>query len=210
VIAAVISAAVGSCGGRTAGPPSAATNTPVPEAGTGSIPFAPAGAANDAGDGSNATGEPEADRDSDGIPDRDDRCPDTPGHVPDGCPTWREEPGHGCAIAAVVTFWYHSTRLTPDSDAAIRQVTDLLKANPCLNVELIGFVSLGEADPEKTGTARAAAVMAGLVHAGVDRKRLVAKYGGPSPMQLAGGASRVEFHMMNRGDACKVIGCPQE
>ena len=239
-IAAVVSVAVASCGGRTTAPPSAAANQPVPEGGTGAVqepvPLAIAGATNDAGDASTATAEPEADRDGDGVPDKADRCPDRPGSSfsdGHGCPM-----GGGpdykisCGIAAFVTFWHGSTRLTPDSDAAIREVADLMKANPCLKVEVIGYVSSDEVEgmgglvgegfggeglggvklknPEKTGTARAAAVIEVVIRAGVDRTRLVAKYGGPLPAPFGAGASRVEFHMMNRGAACKVIGCPPD
>ncbi len=149
----------------------------------------------DAGADGPASGDPGADRDGDGIPDWQDVCPQTPG------PRRTGGKGNGCPciiarsdfiIVFGVNFPRDSAEPTPDGDAVIRAAVDKLKANPSMKIEVIGRASVDEADPQKTSTARAAAVVARLVHAGVDRKRLVARGEGskrapwlPSPAAFA-------------------------
>jgi outer membrane protein OmpA-like peptidoglycan-associated protein len=139
------------------------------------VPFALAGATNDAGDASNTTGDPEADRDGDGVPDKADRCPDKFASFPDGCPRLETGP-NVVPIPRLISFARNSTTPTAESDKVIRLVAlALTDEHSSMRVELIGHASNDEVGWQRISAARAAAVVAILVHAGVDRRRLVAR-----------------------------------
>lgn len=185
-IAAVVSVAVASCGGRTTTPPSAAANKPVTEAGTGSVqepvPLALADATYDAGGASDTTGDPEADRDGGAIAaDRADASTEVANFCGchDASPPCRA--GVLCSLVGIkicgklVCFARNSTRPTPESDEGIAAFASVMKDNPSMKVEVIGHASNDEAGWQRISAARAAAVVASLVRAGVDGSCLVAR-----------------------------------
>lgn len=111
------------------------------------------------------------DGDRDGVPDKKDRCPNTPRGV--------EVDAKGCAevgkvVLKGVNFATGSARLKPESHATLRSVADAMKANPKLEVEVRGYTdSVGdEAKNKSLSERRAEAVKVFLVSEGIDSDRL--------------------------------------
>jgi outer membrane protein OmpA-like peptidoglycan-associated protein len=75
----------------------------------------------------------------------------------------------------IVTFARNSTRPTPETDEIIRLEALMMTDRPSMKVEVIGHASNDETDWQRISAARAAAVVAILVQAGVDKWRLVAR-----------------------------------
>ena len=84
-----------------------------------------------------------------------------------------------------IQFEYNSAALTDDSQAGIQMITDFLKRNPDLKVELAGHTDdVGSASYNlKLSTERAQSVMQALVANGIAESRLTAKgYGAAKPI----------------------------
>ena len=84
-----------------------------------------------------------------------------------------------------IQFEYNSAALTDDSQAGIQMITDFLKRNPDLKVELAGHTDdVGSASYNlKLSTERAQSVMQALVANGITESRLTAKgYGATKPI----------------------------
>jgi outer membrane protein OmpA-like peptidoglycan-associated protein len=75
----------------------------------------------------------------------------------------------------IVTFARNSTQPTPETDEIIGMVANMMTGRPSMKVEVIGHASSDETDWQRISAARAAAVFARLVRAGVDKWRLVAR-----------------------------------
>jgi OOP family OmpA-OmpF porin len=81
---------------------------------------------------------PPADSDEDGIPDTDDKCPDTPKGAKvdqNGCPIVLEEK---ITITPVVEFDFDSAELKPLYDEELSKLADLLIAYPGTHLSLEG------------------------------------------------------------------------
>ena len=84
-----------------------------------------------------------------------------------------------------IQFEYNSAALTDDSQTGIQMITDFLKRNPDLKVELAGHTDdVGSASYNlKLSTERAQSVMQALVANGITESRLTAKgYGATKPI----------------------------
>jgi hypothetical protein len=105
--------------------------------------------------------------------------------------------GHGQCIGfeegwwvIVVGFARDGATPLPAYDEVIQDVVDHLEANPAMKIAVVGYASSDELNPQKSSEARAAAVLARLVRAGISRKRLVARGEGSSlPRWWPGGSS---------------------
>lgn len=84
-----------------------------------------------------------------------------------------------------IQFEYNSAALTPDSQAGILMLTEFLKRNPDLKVELAGHTDdVGSASYNlKLSAERAEAVRQALIANGIDENRMTAKgYGASKPL----------------------------
>lgn len=84
-----------------------------------------------------------------------------------------------------IQFEYNSSALTEDSQSGIQMLTDFLKRNPDLKVELAGHTdNVGsESYNQKLSADRAEVVRKALVDNGIDETRLMAKgYGSTKPL----------------------------
>jgi OmpA-OmpF porin, OOP family len=151
-----------------------------------------------------------ADSDADGIDDTLDACPeDAGGSSRDpgrhGCPKARLEQGE-IRLREQVQFATSSARILPESDGLLREVADILKAHPeieLLSVEGHTDNSGSEQVNEKLSRDRAIAVVMRLVEGGVNPRRLTAKgYGSAQPIDDNANAEgrnnnrRVEFKLL--------------
>jgi OOP family OmpA-OmpF porin len=155
---------------------------------------------------------PESDSDADGIVDRLDDCPRTPGGIPVdsvGCPVDSDRDGvidpddncpntpagtlvshDGCEIEDIidlpgVTFLNNSDRLIDEAYEILDRVAGTLKRYPQLVVEIAGHTDTnGNADMNMNlSLRRAFAVRSHLIRAGVQPAQLVARgYGESSPI----------------------------
>ena len=147
-------------------------------------------------------GCPDDDDDGDGIPDAADRCPKE--HETwnarddgDGCP----DEGKGRSLLSIEVAQGRIRQIVPivfakgDSDptsasyALLDQLASLLRLHQgLLKIRLVGFAEPGEGDAgfrHVLGEARAQAVLAFLLDAGVDATKLEAASGEPAPPQAA-------------------------
>lgn len=84
-----------------------------------------------------------------------------------------------------VHFDFNKATLRPDSEPALQQVADLLKANPSLSVEVQGHTDAvgGDASNQKLSEARAASVRSWLTAHGIAATRVASKgYGKTHPV----------------------------
>jgi OOP family OmpA-OmpF porin len=148
---------------------------------------------------------PVVDTDRDGVPDPQDRCPDTlPGTRVDA---------QGCAIeSAVVTlqgvhFETGSARLTASSSAILQQATAALRGQPTMRVEVLGHTdAVGAVESnQRLSQSRADSVVDFMVNNGISRDRLRGVgYGESQPVAdnatAEGRATnrRVEFRVTTR------------
>ncbi len=168
---------------------------------------------NEAGPSSNL-GCPITDKDNDGVPDAIDACPDVPG-IPspvaskNGCPRrilvimTKDK----IEIKQQIQFATGSAKIVGNiSFEIIRQVNEVLKANPELKVVIEGHTdNRGNAEfNRKLSDQRAKAIMKKLIQDGVDPNRLSAiGYGKTKPIKsnntAAGRAAnrRVEFKIVD-------------
>ncbi|MDT0633930.1 OmpA family protein [Spectribacter hydrogenoxidans] len=123
------------------------------------------------------------DTDGDGVPDQNDRCPDTLRGL--------RVDSRGCAEQNQtlrldgVTFALNSARLTPEAQGTLDRVVRALRGQPTLRVEIAGHTdSTGSASyNQNLSQERAASVRSYLVSAGIDAFRLVARgYGETQPV----------------------------
>ena len=109
------------------------------------------------------------DTDGDGVPDYLDKCPKTPvgAHVDD----------RGCWVLEGLYFDTDKWDIKPAGYPILTEVTNVLKKNPDVKVEIQGHTdSRGtDAHNQKLSENRANAVMNYLVKAGIDASRLTAK-----------------------------------
>ena len=150
------------------------------------------------------------DRDGDGIPDPEDKCPDEPGPAEnDGCPvigplvTLESD---RVRLRGSVHFDYDKAVIKPDSFDLLDEVVGVLKKNPQLkHVRVEGHTDNKGTAPYNLDLSRrrAAAVAEYLVQHSIDRKRLVsAGYGFERPIAdnatALGRAKnrRVEFRLL--------------
>ncbi len=143
----------------------------------------------------------EPDQDQDGTPDAVDLCPElaaSGGRLP-GCPD--DTP----VRLGGIHFLFNSNQLKPESEAALQQVLDILRAHPDLAVEIAGHTdSIGRAAfNQQLSEARAREVLSWLTAHGIPADRLRAKgYGESQPVadnrSAAGRAAnrRVELRVL--------------
>ena len=112
------------------------------------------------------------DSDGDGVPDKFDKCPNTPKNV-----TVNHE---GCPIITTLrlNFDFNSAKVKKIYYPEIKKVAEILKANPKLKIEIAGYTdNIGsKAYNKKLSLKRAEAVKNILVKVyGINPKRLVVK-----------------------------------
>lgn len=154
------------------------------------------------------------DRDSDGIDDVDDVCPDSAGPIDadplkSGCPV-AELSGDMIRIRDQILFHERSAELDQAGDATLAAVTELLVNHPELTrVRVEGHTdAFGPAQQNAAlSTARARAVVAWLSKHGIDAQRLEAQgYGAERPLSTNSTEEgrrinrRVEFHVTAKTD----------
>lgn len=142
------------------------------------------------------------DSDGDGVPDDQDRCPDTPAGTQvdaQGCPLpppcKPPEAGQladfsGCAVGDSivlhgVNFEFDKARLTVNAKAILDMVVGALQAAPAVQVEIGGHTDSRGSDSynQRLSEERAHSVMAYLAEQGIDAARLTAKgYGETQPV----------------------------
>jgi OOP family OmpA-OmpF porin len=133
-------------------------------------------------------GCPDEDRDGDGIPDRLDKCPDSIGPAPDGCPkkyTLVEVKKERIEIKQQIHFAYAKATVLPDSFALLNQVAQVLSDFPKMRVSIEGHTdSTGpEASNMRLSQKRADAVRDYLASKGVASERMeTAGYGPTKPI----------------------------
>lgn len=160
--------------------------------------------------------DPDADRDGDNVPDKDDRCPDTPGELwNQGCPYTDiiTDVGSQLVILDSIDFEFDSAKLKDSSSRVLNAVAKALQDN--LDIEK---VEVGGHTDERGSAAynkdlsnrRAASVVEYLVEHGVASGRLSSHgYGLEKPIDPAHNEEawtknrRVEFKIKQRnGQAC--------
>jgi OmpA-OmpF porin, OOP family len=160
--------------------------------------------------------DPDADRDNDGVPDKDDRCPDEPGELwNQGCP-YHDTVIDGGSILVIldsIDFEFDSAQLKPTSFHVLDAVAKALGDNPDIEkVEVGGHTDERGAAAYNLDLSnrRAASVVAYLVDHGVEQKRLSSRgYGLTRPIDSAHTEAawaknrRVEFVIKQRaGKQC--------
>ncbi len=129
----------------------------------------------EAGEASN-NGCPSDDRDGDGVADKDDACPDEAGDAANnGCPEVPEKlvsflQGENSTLLFVV----NSAVVTEDSNAKLKELTELLKAYPNAKLIIEGHASSdgSMAYNQTLSEKRANSVKEALISMGVDASRL--------------------------------------
>ena len=197
-----ITAAVAACGTPAApahtasqeAAPIAAGSIGAPSDATLPVPRSSA-VAKSAGARGSAT---DADDDGDGVPNSEDQCPRQPGNAlgdghPKGCPYL------GIVVAQTrlevsggVAFPRGSATLPPEAGSFVNDLVEALGAHPEITqLEIEGHASSDEPGSQKLSEARAKAMVARLVAAGVDPKRLTVRaYGATRPLEGSSPASR--------------------
>jgi outer membrane protein OmpA-like peptidoglycan-associated protein len=130
-------------------------------------------------------GCPDVDRDGDAIVDRGDRCPDTFGAPPDGCPrtyTLVSVKRERIEIKQQVHFATAKFRVLKDSFPLLNQVVQVLNDYPKIRVSIEGHTDWvgGEAANLKLSQRRAEAVLDYVVSKGISPERLDAVGYGPT------------------------------
>jgi outer membrane protein OmpA-like peptidoglycan-associated protein len=148
------------------------------------------------------------DRDRDGVPDLDDRCPVAPGASAEGgCPRFlRYDPATGqIELLQAIRFEGASAKLKPDAEAVLAEVAALFSANPELKLWIEAHLT--SAGRTKAALAmprsveRAATLTQWLQTHGIDRKRIEALgCGSNRPLVPDRGAQRfknerIELHV---------------
>lgn len=128
------------------------------------------------------TGNPDQDRDGDGVTDARDLCPDTAATSISnrlGCTAGRP------MVLSDVRFEYDASRFTPQSVPALERIAAILQRHPGLRIEIAGHTD-AKGDPaynQWLSRQRAAAVRDFLVDRGVEQDRLsVHGYGPEQPI----------------------------
>src|SRR5699024_6609683 len=122
---------------------------------------------------------PPPDRDSDGVLDEVDACPDTPGPAdPDpkknGCPLARIEDGQ-VKITEQVKFKTASADILPESDLVLRAIADIIKGHPEITKVRVEGHTDNKGAPaynKELSKKRASSVATWLIRAGVDKNRM--------------------------------------
>jgi outer membrane protein OmpA-like peptidoglycan-associated protein len=170
-----------------------------------------------------ADGCPDPDNDQDGIPDATDKCPNDKETVngfedADGCPDEAQVrvSGDHILLDDRVHFRTDQSVIEPRSHGLLTSVAKLLNAHPEYElVQVQGHADdTGTADYNlKLSEARAKAVRAFLIGAGVDEKRLGVEYFGESKPRANGSSDearkenrRVEFTIVRRRVLGNVVG----
>lgn len=151
------------------------------------------------------------DRDADGIPDDEDRCPTEPGsrngRDDDGCPeavrTVRVS-GEEIRILQQVVFPRDAADVPPAAGPVLDEIAKVLQSQPGLSIEIEGHASAGEKEPWILAAQRAGAVRAALQARGVRAPLAVRAFGDTRP--IAEGTTedarrrnrRVEFHVTSQ------------
>jgi len=136
-----------------------------------------------------ADGCPEPDNDKDGVPDEDDECPRAPETIndfrdEDGCPDLVRLEGSEIITFEPVYFNSESTKVADRSKPMLKEVANIMNANPEMQLEVRGYAdSQGAAGyNQKLSQQRADAVREFLDEEGVDDDRVHAKgYGERAP-----------------------------
>jgi outer membrane protein OmpA-like peptidoglycan-associated protein len=142
-----------------------------------------------------------SDRDHDGVPDSEDRCPDVPGPKDNwGCPypapvavpapdpvpeVAKEEPKTAIEFNQVIQFEFDSAVLRPETNEVLAEVVKTLLTNKDYNIRVEGHAS-SEGRKEyndRLSERRASSVLEFLVANGVDRSRLTSEgFGSSQPV----------------------------
>ena len=135
-------------------------------------------------------GCPDEDNDGDGIPDEDDACPSAP-ETPDGiadedgCPDRIRVEGALITTFEPVQFKTDSDEILPESHPMLREVANVMKANPGMEIHVAGHSdSTGDDEYNRElSDRRAQSVRKFIIEQGVDDDRLDAKgYGETQPV----------------------------
>ncbi len=132
-------------------------------------------------------GCPVPDTDKDGVNDEDDKCPNLPGTIENqGCPEIKEEIRKTVDYAANnIYFVTGSAKLQARSNKGLKEVADIMKANPTMQLDIHGHTdNVGKDDYNQTlSDNRAASVRAYIVSQGIDESRLHAQgFGETTPV----------------------------
>jgi outer membrane protein OmpA-like peptidoglycan-associated protein len=123
---------------------------------------------------------PPADRDGDGVPDAEDRCPDVAGPASNqGCPVYQKvvvKPDK-LELTEKIQFEWDSPLIEPASHAALDEVVKALQDHRDFRVRLEGHASSegGEEHNQALSEQRAQAVLDYLASHGVAKERLASK-----------------------------------
>ncbi len=119
------------------------------------------------------------DRDGDGIPDADDKCPDQPETIngfedEDGCPdkTTRVVIDSKIQILDWLQFKSNSAVIDDEMTKHLDVLIGVLKGHPELRIRINGHTDDLEVDPVKLGAVRARNVREYMIKAGVDAQHL--------------------------------------
>jgi outer membrane protein OmpA-like peptidoglycan-associated protein len=164
------------------------------------------------------------DTDKDGIPDANDACPAEPGKPSsdprtNGCPQFVTIESMGDLIVLEQVHFPRGSRvLLAESFPMIDETIQALKNTPAIRqVAVEGHASADEPSAQLLSEARAKAVVARMVAAGIDPKRLVARgYGASRPLdenKTSEGRARnrrVEFRILDeaKASASRDASCP--
>lgn len=165
-----------------------------------------------------------ADKDSDGVPDADDQCPDqagSPTAAKKGCPEQQlaELVGEDIKVHGKILFEQGNAKLDAADDPILDKVAEVMKTHKDIEVvEVEGHADhQGDAKQNVTLTSnRAKSVVDALVKRGVEKNRLVAAgYGEYCPIEQGDTPAahetnrRVEFKILKHGGkpTSVVTGC---
>jgi outer membrane protein OmpA-like peptidoglycan-associated protein len=148
------------------------------------------------------------DRDGDGIPDVEDKCPDEPETINgfqdmDGCPDRGRVvvTSTSLQVLDLIHFAKGSDAIAPESRTILDAVAATLRDNSEITrLEIGGHASPDEEDGWSLSARRAGAVRGALIARGVDAARLVIQsYGSTRPLDKRGEKDRrVEFLILDR------------
>lgn len=153
-------------------------------------------------------GCPVPDTDKDGINDEEDQCPDTAGTVANkGCPEVSSQVEEKVAYAARrIQFQYQKATLTEASYGVLKEVIEVLKAHPQVNISVEGHTSGSAANSAANihlSQQRAQAVKDYLVKNGIAEDRITATgYGSSRPLN---NSTDVEENAKNRRVELKLL-----
>ena len=185
----VLATSAAACGGAPSRASTCSATTPA-------VNVAPAVSGAQSAPATTTPGEPLPDADHDGVPDRDDACPNNAETLDgvdddDGCPEMRPMDGGLAAAPEHIYFQRNSRSLARDYATLLDEVTNVLRSRQDFTeLQIVGHADSSERNAAALAAQRSEVVIAELVARGVAPSRLVVS---SAVLDEGNIARRVEF-----------------